>query len=81
MVPDESRSLDDANMHMRIDWSEPVPLKPGLHKIELVLDVKSSGAGAWEDPSVRLYWSGEHFLRELIPANRLVHFGAGNDRP
>jgi len=65
--------VEDAKMHMRIDCSKPIKLKPGLHTILLELEVKSAGAGPWQSPSIRLYWSNEHFLRQLVPAERLIH--------
>lgn len=68
-----SNVAEDAKMHMRIDWSKPIRLKPGLHKILLELDVKSAGTGLWQGPSVRLYWSSEHFLRAVVPADHLTY--------
>ena len=70
--------VEDAKMHMRIDWSKPLRLKPGLHKILLELDVISAGTGLWQSPSVRLYWRSEHFLRAVVPADHLVHVQDGN---
>jgi len=57
---------------MRIDCSKPISLQPGLHTILLELDVKNAGTGPWESPSIRLYWSSEHFLRQLVPAENLI---------
>ena len=73
-----SNVAEDAKMHMRLDWSKPIGLKPGLHEIRLELDVESAGAGMWQGPSVRLYWSSEHFLRAVVPADHLVHVPGGN---
>jgi len=70
--------IEDAKMHVRIDCSEPIKLKPGLHTILLELDVKSAGTGPWQSPSVRLYWSSEHFLRQLVPADYLLHMEEAN---
>ena len=79
VLTDPSSTVEDAKMHMRIDSSMPISLKPGLHEILLELDVSSAGTGLWQSPSVRLYWSSEHFLRALVPAEHLVHIVGGNN--
>jgi hypothetical protein len=63
----------DTYPHMHIDCSEPVSLKPGLHRIVLELDVKSVSAADRNGPCARLYWSSDHFLRRVIPADNLIH--------
>ena len=72
-LPNPSVVVEDAKMHVRIDCSEPIKLEPGLRTILLELDVKSAGTGPWQSSSVRLYWSSEHFLRQLVPAKHLIH--------
>ena len=73
LLANPSAIIEDAKMHMRIDCSKPISLQPGLHTILLELDVKNAGTGPWESPSIRLYWSSEHFRRQLVPAAHLVH--------
>ena len=73
--------VEDASAWMRLDFTKPIWLEPGLHKIRLAFNVQSyddaasvSKAGIWGGtPCVRLYWSSEHFLRELVPAEHLIH--------
>jgi len=77
-LTDPSDVAEDAKMHMRIDWSKSIRLKPGLHKILLELDVESASTGLWQSPSVRLYWSSKHFLRVVVPADHLVYVQDGN---
>ena len=77
VLSDPSDVVEDAKMHMRIDWSKPIRLKVGLHKILLELDIESAGTGLWQSPSVRLYWSSEHFLRSMVTADHLVHVEDG----
>jgi hypothetical protein len=72
LLPNPSCAVEDAKMHMRIDSSQPIALKPGLHTVLLELEVKSVGTGPWQGPSVRLYWSSEEFLRQLVPVDHLI---------
>ena len=65
--------IEDPKMHVRIDCSKPIKLEPGLHMILIEFDVKSAGSGPWQSPSLRLYWSSEHFLRQPVPAEYLIH--------
>ena len=71
-IPSTAAAVEDAKMHMRIDSSEPMPLQPGLHLVRVTLDVRSAGTGPWQAPSIRLYWSSDRFLRQLVPSARLV---------
>ena len=72
VLTEPSNVVEDAKMHMRVDWSAPIELTPGLHTIQLEVDVNSTGSGLWQSPSVRLYWSSEHFLREVVPSEHLI---------
>ena len=72
--------VEDPSAWMRLDFTGPVRLGAGLHRIRLAFKVLSyddydslSDTGVWGGhPCVRLYWSSEHFLRELVPAEHLV---------
>jgi len=65
-----------------LDFTKPIQLKPGLHDIRLEFHTRSyddansiSDSGIWAGtPCLRLYWSSEHFLRELVSAEHLIHF-------
>jgi hypothetical protein len=81
IIPDASNKdvMEDPSSG-RLDFSQPVPLEAGLHAIQLEFDIDSyddiaraSNAGiVGGQPCIRLYWSSEHFLRQVIPADRLV---------
>jgi len=87
VVSDASDVMEDPAGGVRIDFSQPVQLDEGLHEIQLEFDIRSyddlasaSHQGiVGGQPCVRLYWSSEHFLRELLPANHLIHFINGNN--
>jgi hypothetical protein len=65
---------------VRVDHGDPMRLEEGLHDIRLEFEIRSyddlaraSNAGlAGGQPCIRLYWSSEQFLREVVPATRLV---------
>lgn len=72
--------VEDTYPYMRIDYSEAIQLEAGLHEILLEFEVESAdpkfGMGPHNKdrkPCVRLYWSSEHFLRQLVPAEHLIH--------
>ncbi|MBM4035856.1 MAG: hypothetical protein FJ291_29305 [Planctomycetes bacterium] len=73
VLPNPADAVEDAKANMRIDYSGPIKLAPGLHLLLLELDLKCVRGGMWMGPSACLYWSGEHFLRQLVPAEHLVH--------
>jgi len=73
VLPNPGDAVEDPKVNMRIDYSRPVRLEPGLHAILLELDLKCTRAGMWKGPSAVLYWSGEHFLRRVVPAEHLLH--------
>jgi len=71
--------VEDTYPYMRIDYSEAIELEAGLHEVLLESEVESAdpkfGMGPHNKdrkPCVRLYWSSEHFLRELVPADHLM---------
>jgi len=74
--------VEDPSAWVRLDFTKPIQLKPGLHDIRLEFHIRSyddadsaSSSGIWGGtPCIRLYWSSEHFLRELVPAEHLIHF-------
>jgi hypothetical protein len=76
VLPESSNVVEDAKTHTRIDYSKLINLKPGLHTILLELDVKSAGTGYAQSPCIRFYWGSEHFPRELVPAEHLIHFAS-----
>ncbi|MBM4038726.1 MAG: hypothetical protein FJ290_09440 [Planctomycetes bacterium] len=73
VLPNALDAIEDAKVNMRIDCSRPIKLEPGLHPLVLELDLKCARGGMWKGPSARLYWSSGHFLRQLVPADHLVH--------
>jgi len=73
VLPNPADAVEDAKVNMRIDYSRPIRLEPGLHTLLLELDLKCARAGMWKGPSARLDWSSGHFLRQLVPAEHLVH--------
>jgi hypothetical protein len=73
VLPNPADAVEDAKANMRIDYSGPIKLAPGPHALLLELDLKCARSGMWTGPSACLYWSGEHFLRQLVPAEHLVH--------
>jgi len=76
----DSEVVEDPSAWMRLDFTKPLRLNTGLHGIRLEFTIQSyddfasvGKAGIWGGtPCVRLYWSSEHFLRELVPADHLV---------
>jgi hypothetical protein len=75
VLPVDALAVLDPCGGIRIDFSEPLTLDEGLHNIELTLHYRSKREwfGGVKGPCVRLYWSSEHFLREVIPAKHLAH--------
>jgi len=83
VLPGEGADVvEDPSAWMRLDFTKPIRLESGLHNIRLEFNIQSyddaaslSNSGIWGGhPCVRLYWSSEHFLRELVPADHLIHF-------
>lgn len=76
VLPHPSDAVQDPS-GIRLDFSESVRLDEGLHRIHLEFQYRSKRAGFWvPQPCLRLYWSSEHFSRDLVPAHRLVTFEA-----
>jgi hypothetical protein len=80
VLSDPKGVVEDTYPYMRIDYSEAIELEAGLHEILLEFAVESAdpkfGMGPHNKdrkPCVRLYWSSEHFLRQLIPVEHLIH--------
>jgi len=76
--------VEDTYPYLRIDYSEAIELEAGLHDIRLEFEVESAdptfGTGPHNKdrkPCVRLYWSSEYFLRQLVPARYLIHLDKG----
>jgi len=81
VLPGEGADVvEDPSAWMRLDFTKPIRLKEGLHRIRLEFNVKSyddaaslSNTGMWGGhPCVRLYWSSNHFLRELVSSEHLI---------
>jgi len=76
----DAEVVEDPSAWMRLDFTKPLRLNTGLHGIRLEFTIQSyddfasvGKASIWGGtPCVRLYWSSEHFLRELVPADHLV---------
>lgn len=76
-LPHPSDAVQDPSGGVRLDFSEPVHLDAGLHKIHLEFQYRSERTGfGVPQPCMRLYWSSEHFLRALVPAHHLVNLEA-----
>lgn len=82
VVSDASDVVKDGVGGMRLEFSKPVQLDEGLHEMQLEFNIHSYDDMASASrkfivggqPCMRLYWSSEHFLRELVPTDRLIHF-------
>jgi tetratricopeptide (TPR) repeat protein len=79
VLPNElSDVMEDPAGGLRLDFSKPMRLESGLHPIHLEFEIRSHVDQKKDTgivggtPSVRLYWSSEHFLRELAPAENLI---------
>jgi len=76
VLPNASDVVQDPS-GIRLDFSEPIQLDSGLHKIHLEFEYRSKRTGYLvPEPCIRLYWSSEHFLREVIPTQHMVSLGA-----
>ena len=73
VLPYPSDAVQDPAGGVRLDFSEPIQLDEGIHKLHLEFEYRSERTGFWvPQPCVRLYWSSEHFLRELVPLEHLI---------
>jgi len=65
---------------IRLDIGKQIYLDEGLHRLSLEFEWRGGKFPEFiaNQPSVRLYWSSEHFLREVIPTDRLIHLEKGN---
>ena len=81
ILPHQTDTVQDPCGGIRLDFSDPVRLEKGLHKIQLLFDYRSKRTGFLNpQPCVRLYWSSEHFLREVVPGKHLVTTAQGDRR-
>jgi len=81
LIPNPKNEILDPTGGMRLDFSYPIRLDEGLHKISLEFEWRGGRTPGWwhgGQPVIRLYWSSEHFLREVIPADHLIHLEKGN---
>jgi len=73
ILPHPTDAVQDPCGGMRLDFSGPIRLTKGLHKLQVEFNYRSLRSGFWDpQPCLRLYWSGEHFYREVIPAASFV---------
>ena len=74
LIPNSPNEVLDPN-GMRLDIGKQIYLDEGLHKLSLEFEWRGGEfpESMSNQPSVRLYWSSEHFLRELVPADHLIH--------
>ena len=75
VIPKPGNEMLDPTGGMRMDFSDLITLDEGLHKISLEFEWRGGHTQAWwhgGQPEIRLYWSSDHFLRELVPAHHLV---------
>jgi hypothetical protein len=74
VLPNPPDSVQDPS-GIRLDFSEPVKLDAGLHRMYLEFEYRSKRTGfRVPEPCIRLYWSSEHFLRELVSPQHLITF-------
>jgi len=73
VLPHPTDAVQDPDGGVRLDFSEPLRLAEGLHRIHVEYDYRSKPDSFWNpQPSLRLYWSSEFFPRQVIPADRLI---------
>jgi hypothetical protein len=75
IIPGPGDEVIDPTCGMRLDLANPVPLKKGLHSIDLEFEWRGGPVtDIWfsNQPTVRLYWSSDHFLRTVVPARALL---------
>ncbi|MBM4042205.1 MAG: hypothetical protein FJ290_27220 [Planctomycetes bacterium] len=73
ILPHPTDAVQDPCGGTRLDLSEPLRLTKGLHRIQVKFDYRSRPTGFWDpQPCLRLYWSSDHFPRQVIPAQHLI---------
>ena len=73
VLPHPTDAVQDPDGGVRLDFSDPLRLAEGLHRIHVEYDYRSKPDSFWNpQPSLRLYWSSEFFPRQVIPADRLI---------
>jgi hypothetical protein len=76
VLPQSSDCVQDPCGGVRLDFSSPVRLAKGLHRVQLEFDYRSRrDVLAINEPCVRLYWESDTFLREVVPSTHLVAVG------
>lgn len=71
----------DPTGSVRMDFTNPIRLNQGLHKIDLEFEWRGGRTPGWwhgGQPVIRLYWSSQHFLRQLIATDHLICLEASN---
>lgn len=73
ILPHPTDAVQDPCGGMRLDFSEPLRLTKGLHRIQMTFGYRSKPTGFWDpQPCLRLYWSSGDFPRQVIPARHLI---------
>ena len=75
LIPDPANEMLDPTGGVRLDFSDPIHLGEGLHEFSLEFEWRGGRTPGWwhgGQPVIRLYWSSEHFLRKLVPADHLI---------
>jgi len=76
VLPHATLAVQDPTDGTRVDFSDPVHLTAGMHRIRVEQEYRSKPTfpDNWfrREPEVRLFWSSNDFLREIVPADRLV---------
>lgn len=73
ILPHPTDAIQDPCGGMRLDFGEPLRLTKGLHRLTVKFDYRSKRTGFWDPQAcLRLYWSGDAFYREVIPATQLL---------
>ena len=78
VLPHPTDAVQDPDGGVRLDFSEPLRLTQGPHKIHVEFEYRSKPDSFWNpQPSLRLYWSTDLLPREVIPARSLISRDAG----
>ncbi len=73
ILPHPTEAVQDPSGGVRLDFSEPLRLARGPHRIQVTFAYRSRPTGFWDpQPCLRLYWSSGDFPRHVIPAQHLV---------
>ncbi|HUT33804.1 MAG TPA: hypothetical protein VNE39_10005 [Planctomycetota bacterium] len=73
ILPHPTDAVQDPCGGVRLDFSEPLRLAKGLHRIQVKFGYRSKRTGFWDPQAcLRLYWSSDHFPRQVVPAQHLI---------